>query len=335
MAGEVHHGTSADVPLLEIPDLKYGITIPTALTLHTAGVTFSDCFHRQNQDRRIKTLIDLHTHSTASDGKLTPAQLVREAAVVGVTVLALTDHDTLSGLSEAAAEAEKAGITFIPGVEISAEYGPGSMHMLGYFVDPDSRELGERLGEMREGRDGRNRRILDKLDRLGMPIDREDLARMATGESMGRPHIANAMVAMGYVTDFNAAFDEYLGRGKPAYVDRPRMSPADSIRTIHSAGGLAVLAHPQTLDLTEGQLRDLLRELAGAGLDGVEVYYYSHSSEETELYCALAAQYGLLTTGGTDYHGPDMVKTALGVGKGDLSVPAQVAEALLAARPRV
>jgi predicted metal-dependent phosphoesterase TrpH len=277
-------------------------------------------------------LIDLHTHSTASDGKLEPAELVRKAAEVGITLLALTDHDTLSGLSEAAEEAARLGITFVPGIEISAEYGPGSMHILGYFVDQDHQEFNQRLEKLREARDSRNDRIIEKLAELGCPLDPQEVASLAKGESMGRPHIANAMVARGYVSSFKEAFDRYLGKEGAAYMGRERMTQAESIRIIHAAGGLAVLAHPQTLKLDEEGLKALFAELSGLGLDGVEVYYYSHTPEEVELYRSLARQSGLLVTGGTDFHGPGMVETELGVGQGDMTVPPSVAEELFAAR---
>ncbi len=274
-------------------------------------------------------MIDLHTHSTASDGKLSPAELMRHARAVGIEVIALTDHDTLSGLEEASEEAAKSGIEFIPGVEISAENDPGTLHMLGYFIDPKDAELVETLLWLRGGRDDRNHIILTKLAELGCPLEWDEVAAYAGGESMGRPHIATAMVNRGYVATFKDAFDRYLGKGAAAYTEREKMTPEIAIERIRSAGGLAVLAHPQTLSLTDDELSDLLGRLTSQGLAGVEVYYYSHSEEETELYLNLAHRYGLIATGGSDFHGPGMLETCLGVGRGNMNIPRSVADDLI------
>jgi len=273
-------------------------------------------------------MIDLHTHSTASDGKLTPAELMRHAKAVGIEVIALTDHDTLSGLEEASEEAARVGIEFIPGIEISAENNPGTLHMLGYFVDPSDTELEETLLWLRGGRDERNHIILAKLAELGCPLEWEEVAALAGGESMGRPHIAAAMVNRGYVATFKDAFDRYLGKGAKAYTDRVKMTPEIAIDRIRSAGGLPVLAHPQTLSLKDEDLTELVGRLSAMGLAGIEVYYYSHSDEETALYVSLAGQYGLLVTGGTDFHGPGMLETSLGVGRGNMKIPRSVADEL-------
>ncbi len=273
-------------------------------------------------------MIDLHTHSNASDGKLSPAELMRHAQAMGIEVIALTDHDTLSGLEEASLEAARIGIEFIPGVEISAEYNPGTLHMLGYFIDPSDPELIETLAWLRGGRDHRNHIILSKLAGLGCPLEWEEVEALAGGESMGRPHIATAMVNRGYVSSFKEAFDRYLGKGAAAYTDREKMTPENALERIRCAGGLPVLAHPQTLSLTEDELSDLLRSLAGQGLAGVEVYYYSHSEEETDLYRSLAGKYGLVITGGSDFHGPGMLETQLGVGRGNMKIPRSVADEL-------
>jgi len=273
-------------------------------------------------------MIDLHTHSTASDGKLSPSELMRHAHAMGIEVIALTDHDTLSGLEEASAEASQLGIELIPGVEISAENDPGTLHMLGYFVDPSDAELVDTLSWLRGGRDDRNHMILAKLDELGCPLPWAEVEALAGGDSMGRPHIATAMLNRGYVATFKEAFDRYLGKGAAAYTDREKMTPQLSIERIRCAGGLPVLAHPQTLSLTEDELSDLLSRLASMGLVGVEAYYYSHSAEETALYCSLADKYGLIVTGGSDFHGPGMLETRLGVGVGNLNIPRSVVDDL-------
>ena len=273
-------------------------------------------------------MIDLHTHSTASDGKLSPAELMRHAQAVGIEVIALTDHDTLSGLEEASGEAARIGVELIPGVEISAENDPGTLHMLGYFVDTSDAELVETLSWLRGGRDDRNHIILSKLAELGCPLEWDEVASFAGGESMGRPHIASAMVNRGYVSSFNDAFDRYLGKGAAAYTDRDKMTPEIAIKCIRSAGGLPVLAHPQTLSLSDDELSDLLSRLTSMGLAGVEVYYYSHSEEETALYSSLARKYGLIVTGGSDFHGPGMIETRLGVGRGNMKIPKSIADDL-------
>ena len=273
-------------------------------------------------------MIDLHTHSTASDGKLYPAELMRHAQAVGIEVIALTDHDTLSGLEEASEEAARIGVELIPGVEISAENKPGTLHMLGYYVDPSDAELVETLSWLRGGRDDRNHIILSKLAELGCPLEWDEVAALAGGESMGRPHIATAMVNRGYVSSFNDAFDRYLGKGAAAYTDRDKMTPEIAIKCIRSAGGLPVLAHPQTLSLSDDELSDLLSRLTSMGLAGVEVYYYSHSEEETALYSSLARKYGLIVTGGSDFHGPGMIETRLGVGRGNMKIPKSIADDL-------
>ena len=273
-------------------------------------------------------MIDLHTHSTASDGKLYPAELMRHAQAVGIEVIALTDHDTLSGLEEASEEAARIGVELITGVEISAENKPGTLHMLGYYVDPSDAELAETLSWLRGGRDDRNHIILSKLAELGCPLEWDEVAALAGGESMGRPHIATAMVNRGYVSSFNDAFDRYLGKGAAAYTDRDKMTPEIAIKCIRSAGGLPVLAHPQTLSLSDDELSDLLSRLTSMGLAGVEVYYYSHSEEETALYTSLARRYGLIVTGGSDFHGPGMIETRLGVGRGNMKIPKSIADEL-------
>ena len=274
-------------------------------------------------------MIDLHTHSTASDGTLTPSQLVRYAVERSIEVLSLTDHDTLSGLAEAGREAEEVGLEFIPGVEISAEFSPGTLHILGYFVDPDDSRLEQRLAWLREGRDNRNEVILGKLADLGFPVEMEEVIRFAGGETVGRPHIADAMANRGYVASRDEAFDRFLAKGAPAYADKERMTHQDAISVIRQSGGIPVLAHPQYLGLNDVELTAFVAALKDEGLEGIEVYYYSHAPGTTRLYRSLAQRFGLLQAGGTDFHGPDGLKgTDIGVGRGDMSVPREVSDRL-------
>ncbi len=281
-------------------------------------------------DSRIKqSMIDLHTHSTASDGTLTPTDLVRYAKQKGIEVLALTDHDTLSGLEEAIEEARRIDLDFIPGVEISAEFEPGTLHILGYFVDHDDSGLEERLSWLREGRDSRNVVILRKLAELGYPLKMEEVLHFAQGQSAGRPHIADAMVRRGYVSGRDEAFDRFLAKGAPAYADKERMTPEAAIGMIMGSGGLAVLAHPQWLLLDDDALVKMVADLKEKGLAGLETFYYSHSREESAFYERIARENGLLITGGSDYHGPGGLKgTEIGVGDGGMRLPREMADRL-------
>lgn len=281
-------------------------------------------------------MIDLHTHSTASDGTLNPAELVRYAKERGVEVLSLTDHDTLSGLDEALEEALRIGLDFIPGVEISAEFEPGTLHVLGYFVDPSDSFLEGRLLWMRDGRDNRNIVILRKLAELGYPLEMEEVQQFAGGESTGRPHIADAMVKRGYVASRDEAFDRFLAKGGPAYADKERMTPEEAIALISRSGGLPFLAHPQWLLVDDATLENLVIGLQEKGLAGLETYYYSHSKAQTAFYESLAERRGLLVAGGTDYHGPQGLKgTEIGVGDGGMNVPREVADRLFEAHRRL
>ena len=274
-------------------------------------------------------MVDLHTHSTASDGTLSPSELVRYAVKHGVRVLALTDHDTLSGLTEAEDEARRVGLDFIPGVEISAEFEPGTLHMLGYFVNSGDPVLENNLSRLREGRDHRNLIILEKLAALGYPLELKDVLRFAGGQSVGRPHIADALVRKGYVKDRTEAFDRLLSKGAPAYADKERMTPEVAVSLILQAGGIPVLAHPQYLYLDKNALAGFVSDLKSSGLAGIEAYYYSHSSEDVAFYRSLAQENGLLMTGGTDYHGPEGLKnTDIGVGTGSMRVPEDVVDRL-------
>jgi predicted metal-dependent phosphoesterase TrpH len=269
-------------------------------------------------------MIDLHTHSTFSDGSLTPEELVAEAERSGVTAVALTDHDTTGGLRRFLDAAGRSRVRGVPGVEISADFNPGTLHMLGYFVDPAYAPMEESLRWIREGRELRNAEILRKLQKLGMDITWEEVKSYAGEDVVGRPHFAQALQARGYVKSKDEAFDRFLGKGKPAYADRRRFAPMDCIRLIREAGGLAVLAHPFTLGLKAEETRELMRDLRDAGLEGVEVYYSEHSPDMMKLYLAMARELGLVATGGSDFHGAMAPHIALGRGLGNLAVPESV-----------
>lgn len=266
-------------------------------------------------------MIDLHCHSTFSDGSLTPEDLIQEAKRGGITGLALTDHDTTAGVPRFIEAASAVGIRPVAGVEISADSKGGTMHMLGYLIDPAATLLNERLQWMRDGRETRNAEILKKLQALGFSITWDEVASYAGEDVVGRPHFAQALLAKGYVTDKNQAFDKYLGKGKAAYVDRCRLTAEDAVELIRSAGGVSVLAHPFTLNLGTEALDQLLGELRAKGLGGVETYYSEHTREMVESYLKLAVKHDLVPTGGSDFHGALTPDIKLGRGFGSLKVP--------------
>ncbi len=259
-------------------------------------------------------MIDLHTHSTFSDGSLTPEALVESASAAGLSALALTDHDTTEGLAPFMVACEKAGITGVPGVEISAEYAPGTMHLLGYFMDPDHAGMQSALLRLREGREHRNHRILLALASLGMDLPWSEVTAFAGSDVVGRPHIAQAMIARGYAASKQDVFKRFLGKGKPGYVERDRLSPKKGIELIRAAGGVPVLAHPFTLKLRNKALRSCVAELVDYGLQGIEVFYPEHGPERLHLYQRLAIAFGLTMTGGSDFHGA--ANPAIKIGRG-------------------
>ena len=245
--------------------------------------------------------VDLHIHSTASDGTLSPEKIVREAKRIGLTGFAIADHDELAGSIQAAAHAEAQGITLVPAVEISTDYEDVEVHILGYWVDPQDEQLGRRLQAIREGRVLRAQRIVDRLRELGIgQISLEDVLRETGGESVGRPHVAAALVRAGVCGRRQEAFRRYLGRTAPAYVPRVRPTTVDAIGIVREGGGCAVLAHP---GLVPGRPR-LIEQMAAYGVEGVEAYYPKHSAEQVALFLQRADAAGLLITGGSDSHGP-------------------------------
>jgi predicted metal-dependent phosphoesterase TrpH len=274
-------------------------------------------------------MIDLHVHSTASDGSESPGAVVRMAAAAGLTAIALTDHDTQSGIAEARTEAAGAGIELIAGTELSLEWVQGAMHMVVLFLEPGPGPLQDRLAGLREGRTERNRRIVERLAELGLPISEAEILDLAGGESVGRPHIAAVMVSRGYVESIFDAFDRYLAWGKPAYMARPRLSPEEAIGLALESQAVPILAHPHTLGLnTSEEVSTTLKRLTGAGLVGIECYYPLYSPFEREGYAALAERFGLKPSGGSDYHGTYKPDVALGIGRGNLAVADELLDAL-------
>ncbi|MGH9038948.1 MAG: PHP domain-containing protein [Acidimicrobiia bacterium] len=279
-------------------------------------------------------MIDLHTHSVASDGSDTPTQLAALAARAGLSAFALTDHDTLAGLSEAKVAAEAAGVRLVPGCELACEVGVGGMHLLVYFLEDGPGPLQDQLARLRAGRAVRNEGILEVLAGHGMEISVDEVLAEAGEGTVGRPHIAAIMVRKGYVESFPAAFDLWLATGRPAYLGRERMTPAEAISLAHASGAVAVLAHPTTLGLDRDAAGEFIAGLASTGLDGLECEYGRYQPEERAVWHRLAAELGLCPTGGSDYHGAYKPDLALGTGLGDLSVPDELLQELELRRER-
>jgi predicted metal-dependent phosphoesterase TrpH len=243
---------------------------------------------------------DLHTHSTASDGTLAPADLVRQAHRRGLSVIALTDHDSTAGLPEAMATGAELGVRVIPGIELSTNISEGEVHILGYGIDPDDATLQAALARYRQARVARAIRIIDRLRGLGVELSEDAVLATADGASVGRPHIARAMIEAGYVGSVSEAFDRYIGNGKPAFIESERKpTPVEAIELIQAAGGLAIHAHPYTSERFPGSLA----ELVAAGLAGIEVYYAEYTPEQHRELARIAAEHGILAAGGSDYHG--------------------------------
>jgi 3',5'-nucleoside bisphosphate phosphatase len=245
-------------------------------------------------------MIDLHLHTTASDGLLSPRELVHRAAEAGLTTIAVTDHDTIGGFKEAADAGAVLGVRVVPGIEVTAVENERDVHVLGYFLDPGSAVLTQFLHTQRSNRIRRVREIAARLAELGYRIDVEPLVEAASrgGRSIGRPAVADALVAAGHCADRNDAFARLLGRGRPAFVPRTGVAGAAVLETIHAAGGLASLAHPGIATDDE-----LIESFAAAGLDAIEVWHSDHSPEQQDYYAALADRLGLARSGGSDYHG--------------------------------
>jgi len=267
--------------------------------------------------------VDLHIHSTASDGKLTPADIVREAAEQGLNFVALADHDSVDGIAPAQAAAQAfPGLKVIPCVEISTDIPQGEVHLLGYFIDYTDDEFKATLNRFKNSRLRRGQKMVAKLEDLGIHVDWQRVREIAGGSSIGRPHIAQAMLEKGYVTSIKEAFTEYLGHDRPAYVEREKMTPAEAVALIIKAKGLPVLAHPLTLTDPEA----MTMELKTAGLVGIEAYYDGYTIEETSRLVRLADRLKLIVTGGSDYHGLEPTETAIG----GADLPIEAVERLIA-----
>jgi len=266
--------------------------------------------------------IDLHTHTTASDGTLRPKELIQLAKRCGLMAVAITDHDTISGLEEGLEEGENIGVEVMTGIEISAEPEKGTLHILGYGIDHKNQKLNRILGELIQARNNRNERIITKLGEHGVNISLEEVEAVAGGDVIGRPHFAKVMLNKGYAKNTREVFDVYLGRGGKCYLDKDRLTLQKSVELIKESGGIPVLAHPATLGIRdEAELSKALKKMRDIGIEGIEVYYSEHSTKQTSFLAAAAKDMGMLITGGTDFHGENKPNTALGTGKKGLRIP--------------
>lgn len=267
--------------------------------------------------------LDLHIHSTFSDGTMSPAELVALAGKKGLSAISLTDHDTLEGFEPAAKAAVGLALEVISGLEISVIHGGASLHILGYAMDTADPALNDALGRLQAGREKRNAAILERLAEKGIVVSPEDLRRISRSGQTGRPHIARLMLEKGAVWSMQEAFEKYLGRGACAYVSRTLLPAEEAIRLIRGAGGIVVLAHPLQVDQTLESLPALLRDLVPLGLDGLEGYYPTHSAKIRRKLADTAKKFGLLLTGGSDFHGDIKPGTTLAGGK-NVYVPDEV-----------
>ena len=275
--------------------------------------------------------VDLHIHSTASDGSMTPGEIVALALSLELKAIAITDHDTVDGAKDVLQHGCPVELSFIPGVEISSTppspfVSSGSFHILGYGIRPDDPDLDCALKKVQQARTERNPKIISRLNDEGMMISLDEVIEQAGGDVIGRPHMAQVLVKKGYVSSIKEAFDRFLAKGKPAYVEKYKLTCDEAIQVIRKAGGIPVLAHPVSLGMDTETLSRLLDRLCSMGLLGLEAYYSTHSPQETETFCRLAEDKNLVITGGSDFHGSFKADIALGCGRGDLHVPFSVYE---------
>ena len=277
--------------------------------------------------------IDLHTHSTASDGSLSPAALVRHAKEAGLSAIALSDHDTTAGLREAAATAQEIGIELLPALEFSV-ISDTETHIIGLMIDPEHDALRDAIARSQKQRIDRGYLTAEKLTALGMPVSFEEAEAIAGGDVIGRAHFAKVMVQKGYVSSIKEAFDKYLAAKKPAYVGGHVLTDREAIEIIHNAGGVAILCHPHLIKLSDSDLYNYMQKLVCYGLDAVEGYYTEFTPEMEKTFRYFAKKLGLLLSGGSDFHGANKPTIAIGKGYGNLAIPYTVLDALKARAKR-
>ncbi len=288
-------------------------------------MTETDIYSGRKEDYQGKT-IDLHTHSSCSDGSFSPTELLDEARQAGVSAIALTDHDSVRGIPEILKAGEESELEIIPGVELSTEYGPEEVHVVGLFIDPSNEALLAQLQAFRDNRDNRNLKMIDRLRESGFDITAEDVYERNPGAVIARPHIARYLVETGQADDVQSVFDDYIARGKPCYVERYKITPVEAVKLIHDAGGLAILAHPCLYNLSREELAVLVGEMKEAGLDGIEALYSRNQGSDEADFCRIAEDFDLLVSGGSDFHGASKPDIKIGTGRGDLCIPYLVLE---------
>lgn len=271
--------------------------------------------------------IDLHTHSTASDGSLTPRELVLHAKKAGLSAIALSDHDTTQGLAEAKKAANEIGIELVPAIELSVQ-SDTETHIIGLLIDPSCRELQNAVKRAQKQRVERSYETARRLTALGMPVTYEEAAAIAGGDVIGRAHFAKILVQKGFTTSVKEGFDRFLAAGKPAYVGGHVLTDREAIEIIHKAGGVAVLCHPHLIKLSDDALFTYMKELKRYGLDAIEGYYTEFTPEMETTFRGFATGLGLLLSGGSDFHGANKPTIAIGKGYGNLAIPYSLLDAL-------
>lgn len=282
----------------------------------------------------MEKLIDLHTHSLKSDGSMTPAEVVREAKRAGLAAIALSDHDTVDGIREAAAEGEKIGVEVIPAIEFSVQ-SKTETHILGYFIDIENPDLLKTLKEVVDLRIERNYVTCQRLNELGFDITIEEVRALAPNNFVGRAHFARVLMDKGYTKSVKEGFDLYMTSGKYAYCEKQRLTARDAVELIGKCGGISFLAHPHLTKLGDDELKEFLKKLKDFGLSGLEGYYTDYTPEMQEKYQAMAKELGLLISGGTDFHAAMKPHISIGTGLGNMKIPYSVLEAMKAERDRL
>ena len=303
---------SLDTLILVLLVTKEPVWAGWAALIESLAKTLGYYLHERiwNIGFKLDIVLDLHSHSLYSDGTFSPRELIAEAQKKNCEFISITDHDNFDHISQVGSVPE--GISYIPGVEISAEHKK-TLHILGYGFDPDHAELRDTLRSLQDARRKRNESMLNKMANEGFHISMEELIEESKGGMVGRPHFANLMLRKGYVKTYQEAFDKYLAKGQPLYMDKQRLMPKEAIRLILAAGGIPVMAHPYQTTLEGEELEALVAELTSYGLMGIEVYYSKHSKDQVKTYLGYAKKYDLLVTAGSDFHGANKSDIELGI----------------------
>lgn len=272
--------------------------------------------------------IDLHTHTTASDGSFTPTELVKHAEEKGLAAVAVTDHDTVNGIAEAMKAAKNLSVELIPGIEISSAYDKLEVHIVGLFVNHSNKAFTDKLEQLRFSREERNRKMIQRLNDLGIDISYSEVNTYAKGGIITRAHFAGVLLQKGYIKSTNEAFKRYIGDKSPAYIPRELPSYRYAAELIREAGGIAILAHPLLYKINADLRERMLTDMKNCGLTGIEAYYSTHSSADVEYIKSLAQKHGLLLSGGSDFHGINKKDLELGTGYGSLAVPYELLDKL-------